>query len=140
MSRVYTAKSVVQAVDGTAGYVQQFLRSLPSTRIAFGLVPAPGTTLVELFLNLFDTSDPYTAEEVELLKSWLVLPPGKTLDSLESNYKLHAFPSTFAGSFLPPRAWAEFRLRSDPEAFAPLPQSSARVYRKGNFQHRIGKG
>lgn len=135
MSRVYTERSIRIAANTAALYAESFLRALPETRNRSAFAPNPGTTLVELFLNLFGESDPYLPAEVQILRNWNVsdyeFPRGE-------DPKLHTFTKAFKDRWPPPARWVREKLKTD--FFEPLPQNSLRVYRRGNFRHRVGAG
>lgn len=132
MSRVFTEESVAAACAATAGYVGAFAKAIAQTRIAFDQIPSPGTSLVDLFLNLFDTSDPYLQEEWTLLQSWVA---AERWSVLFGNSKLHLIPDQFKAAWPPPKTWAREKIRKG--EFAPLPQNSARVYVTGYHRKRL---
>lgn len=123
MSRVYTEKVVFDVAAGTAAYINSFARSLASTRVTTGFVPAPGTSLLDLFLNLFDTSDPYTPEEVEITATWSVATEMLHADDYRG-FKLHIIRGGFLAQWPPPAIWAET------VDWHPLPQNNPRHRRK----------
>lgn len=138
MSRVYTQRSIRLAVGTTALYCSSFLKALPGARIAFDGIPSPGTTLVELFLSLFDTSDPYLEKEVEIFHDWLISTKDFPLrDSTVANSRLHAFTKKMEADWPSPTAWARGKLEYAPEFFEPLPQNSRRIYLRNYHRKRL---
>lgn len=138
MSRVYTERSIRLAVGTTAIYCSSFLKALPGARISFPGTTGPGTSLLELFLNLFDTSDPYLAKEVEIFHDWVFSSKDFPLrDSSVADSRLHAFTKKFEADWPSPAAWARGKLEYAPEFFEPLPQNSPRIYLRNYHRKRL---
>jgi hypothetical protein len=132
VSRVYTTKSVIDCAEKTARYCGIFLAALPETRIAFEELPNPASSLLDLLLSIFGTSDPYTPEEVTIAGSWTAWDAWRKVDS-----KLHIIPIAFKAKWLPPKAWIRWKIQNDPNFLGPLPQSSNRIRVTGRFRKRL---
>lgn len=102
MSRVYTEKVIEDVCIGTAAYIWQFYKALGSTRIDFEAPPTFGGSLLDFFLNVFGSSDPYIAEEVEITESWSQFDVWHNVDT-----RLHLIPLRFKADWPPPQQWAK---------------------------------
>lgn len=135
MSRVYTENILVDVALGTASYIAAFQKSLASTRIDVPNSLGPGTTLLDFFLNVFDTSDPFLPEEVAITAAWS-LSDGSQFFGAESGNefqygaRLHLISPSFKASWPPPQVWVKT------VNWGPLSQNAPRHRHFGRYRTR----
>lgn len=122
MSRVYTDQVILDVCQGVSAYINSFQRALASTRVTTGFVPAPGTSLLDLFLGLFDTSDPYSPEEMAITATWSVSQMGHSTDY--DKFRLHLISGRFLAQWPTPIQWVQQK------TWNPLTQNNPRHRRK----------
>lgn len=140
VSRVFTEASIRLAWNTGAAYAEGFLGALQGQRISGAYTPSPGSTLLELFLNLFDTSDPFLAAEVVILHSWLASTSGwgaPALSTRGDSGKLHSLTPEFKAQWPPPAERVKQILREQPGFFNPLSQDRPRIYLNGYHRKRV---
>jgi hypothetical protein len=115
VSRVYTEKVIVDVAAGTASYIFQFYSALASTRLPPEIDPSFGGSVLDYFLVVYGTSDPFLVEELAITESWSQWDEWRDVDS-----ELHQIPGSFKEDWPPPQAWAQS------VDWNPLSQSSGR--------------
>lgn len=132
MSRVYTEKVVNDVVQGTAAYIWEFFGALAETRLEIAATPGFGGSLLDFFLNVLGTSDPYIEQEIAITKSWSQWDVWHTVDEPSSLLapRTHKIPLSFKAEWPPPQQWAAGI------DWHPLSQNSARHRYFGRFRSR----